>query len=57
MIDQDLLKMECEEWGEGAPGPCFPNPGTLAAMPSMRSSEVNQAYFLHSGDRICFFLF
>lgn len=44
-IDQDLLKMKCEDWGGGAPGPCFPNPGTLAAMPSMRSSEVIQAAF------------
>ena len=50
-IDQDLLKMKCEEWGGGAPGPCFPNPGTLAAMPSMRSPEVNHASFLDLNGR------
>jgi len=38
-VDQDLLKMKCEEWGGGAPGPCYPNPGTLAAMPTLRNPE------------------
>ena len=41
-IGQDGLKMKIEEWGGGTLtlGPCFPNPGTLLAMPSLRDFEV-----------------
>ena len=45
-VDQDLLKMKCEEWGGGAPGPCYPNPGTLAAMPTLKSPEVQKMALL-----------
>ena len=40
--EQDGLKMNIEEWGGGtlSLGPCFPNPGTLLAMPCLRDFEV-----------------
>ena len=41
-VEQDGLKMKIEEWAGGtlSLGPCFPNPGTLLAMPSLRDFEV-----------------
>ena len=47
-IDLELLKMKFEEWGGAAPGPSFPNLGTLslAAMTSLRSPEVRLPDFL-----------
>ena len=41
-VEQDGLKMNIEEWGGGtlSLGPCFPNPGTLLAMPCLRDFEV-----------------
>ena len=40
--EQDGLKMKTEDWGGGtiSLGPCFPNPGTLLAMPCLRDFEV-----------------
>ena len=40
--EQDGIKMKIEEWGSGtlSLGPCFPNPGTLLAMPCLRDFEV-----------------
>jgi len=40
-VEQDGLKMNIEEWGSGTHslGPCFPNPGTLLAMPCLRDFE------------------
>ena len=47
-IDLELLKVKFEEWGGAAPGPSFPNLGTLslAAMTSLRSPEVRLPDFL-----------
>ena len=41
-VEQDGIKMNIEEWGGGtlSLGPCFPNPGTLLAMPCLRDNEV-----------------
>ena len=40
--EQDGIKMDIEEWCSGtlSLGPCFPNPGTLLAMPCLRDFEV-----------------